>query len=499
MLQLSLPLVAPAPVAARQQESAVKPATLWACCYFPDVSLNVFSLKPSVAAVVFESFKGQLKVHSATLEAMAQGVQPGMTLTAAEVLCGELKSHRRDLDAEAQLLKKWADQALCFTAKVSGDFPQALLLEVGASLTLFGGLERLKTNLFNSLGDGSHYHWAVTPSPLGSWLLASENQSLEVLQVADLRSKLGKLPLQSLPIPEKQVVRLKKAGLRNLRDLWRLPVDGLARRYGQRLPMLLAQAAGEQLVPLSLHDQPRFFYAHREMPAPLLEQAHFFPAIESLVDQLISYLQQRASVVVVFELRFEHRQAAATRLVINLRQGSQRRAHLLLLIKERLSRLRLPEALLEIALRSDSIQPCRVTHADLFSHRSGGGDKPLTKAELQQTLQARLGARAVSFLHHSADHRPEVALRVTSGVPSDVFKGRQRPLWLLNEPQPINPSSYMLLDGRERIESGWWSDPAQGAAARRDYFQARDPLGRTLWLYQDLEQSGQWFLHGLFG
>jgi protein ImuB len=76
-----------------------------------------------------------------------------------------------------------------------------------------------------------------------------------------------------------------------------------------------------------------------------------------------------------------------------------------------------------------------------------------------------------------------------------------RPVWLLAEPQPLGArlaaQPWVLQDGPERIESGWWD----GGDVRRDYFVAETPAGERVWLYRDGRNGfgdGEWFLHGLF-
>ncbi|HQR12758.1 MAG TPA: DNA polymerase Y family protein, partial [Casimicrobiaceae bacterium] len=76
-----------------------------------------------------------------------------------------------------------------------------------------------------------------------------------------------------------------------------------------------------------------------------------------------------------------------------------------------------------------------------------------------------------------------------------------RPLWLLAEPQPLahlfEKTPWILRDGPERIESGWWD----GADVRRDYFIAESPEGELQWIYRDHRygiEDGEWFLHGVF-
>ena len=56
---------------------------------------------------------------------------------------------------------------------------------------------------------------------------------------------------------------------------------------------------------------------------------------------------------------------------------------------------------------------------------------------------------------------------------------------------------WVLRDGPERIESGWWD----GADVRRDYFVAENPRGEIVWIYRDHRygiDDGEWFLHGVF-
>jgi protein ImuB len=84
---------------------------------------------------------------------------------------------------------------------------------------------------------------------------------------------------------------------------------------------------------------------------------------------------------------------------------------------------------------------------------------------------------------------------------SPVFPGFPRPLWLLAEPEPLGhliaAQPWVLKDGPERIESGWWD----GRDVRRDYFVAANPRGETVWIYRDHRYAiddGEWFLHGVF-
>ena len=79
----------------------------------------------------------------------------------------------------------------------------------------------------------------------------------------------------------------------------------------------------------------------------------------------------------------------------------------------------------------------------------------------------------------------------------------RRPLWLFVEPRPLQVRAgqprfsgvLSLQEGPERIESGWWD----GNDVTRDYYVAENLEGERLWVFHDLQEGGQWFLHGVFG
>jgi protein ImuB len=112
------------------------------------------------------------------------------------------------------------------------------------------------------------------------------------------------------------------------------------------------------------------------------------------------------------------------------------------------------------------------------------------------------------------DHRPEHAIHI---VPLATEHGstrapalpsaQQRPLMILPAPQllpqhdehPGYGGRLALLAGPERIEAGWWDfGDSHRPTVHRDYFVARNERGQTLWIYRELKQPRQWFLHGFF-
>jgi protein ImuB len=225
--------------------------------------------------------------------------------------------------------------------------------------------------------------------------------------------------------------------------------------------------------------------------------------LQRLLRQLGGYLRARDAGAQQMRLGFIMPFAPIEWLELTLLQPSRDPEHLLRLWREKLERHRLSAPAEGLELKVDHLLPLEQVSQDLL----GAPNK--TDLEFMQTLERlrnRLGARVIRQPVCAADHRPERSGR------QRAFPARQhgddgpaplRPLWLLPRPRPLaqtgngGPSLHgplTLLNGPERIESGWWD----GGDQRRDYYVARSPRRQRLWIYRDLGQPPRWFLHGFF-
>lgn len=476
-------------------ENISRDVPLWLCAYLHRLPLEVFDLaNTDSAAAVVEERQGRPLLHAVSPKAVEQGLVPGMPLSAAYALCPTLRIESRSLERERCALSELAEQGLAFTPWVSLDFSQALLLEVRGSLGMFGGLGALTAKLEETLSARGHrVCCAATPAPFASWLLARSGREKKALHREELRSVLGGLPSVALGIDAHIHGRLQQAGISSLRDLWRLPRDGLVRRYGTRLLSLLDQAAGYRATPLRHFHLPPRFNGTVELPEETERLSHFFPAIELLIARLTEFLTERDAAVTQLRLNLTHRNGLQT----CLRQGSRRptrdRKHLMLLLRERLERMRLPAPVCAVELSSEIILPWTPVSADLFAEHTGD---PAEWQQMLDHIQARLGSSAVQSLHARADHRPEHAGQRTASAGESNAAPAERPFWLLPQPRALSCQELkVILPEAERIESGWWD--AEGI--RRDYHMAIDRRGSRVWIYRDLRAPDRWYLHGLFG
>ena len=481
-----------------QNEQCAKPRPqpdkLWLCAYFPDLALESLGLDLAQAIAIQETAKGHPILQALSVSARHYGIEPGMTPAAALALCPNLIIHLRDVELEKLAMQKLAQAAMTFSPWLSLDQPQCLLLEISSCLTLFGGAGNLREKLQHTLLKLNHRPViAITPSSEASLLLAKQGLEQLITDKRTLRSTLGRLPVNALTLDKKTIQRLQRTGIRQLADLWRLPRDGLARRYGKALLQQLDALAGQNNRVLNAYQPPASFYARRDMPVELERLEHLFPAIVQLADEFAAFLLIRDAAALGLKLEILHHALPTTSLELDFRTGSRNAKHWLNLLHEKLERSPLPAPVTALALSSNNIAPFQPERFTLFDDESLSNDGEW--CTVLDQLQARLGHSTLKQFSLQDDHRPERAMveQPTKSIQTQNLP--ERPLWLLSKPKPIDIRDLQLQPEIERIESGWWDN----ALIRRDYRMAKDKCGRKLWVFQDLNSSDNWFLHGLFG
>ncbi|WP_333689170.1 DNA polymerase Y family protein [Methylococcus capsulatus] len=472
--------------------SAAETAPLWLALCFPALALEALGITGPEPVAITEAGDGRLRVHNASAAAAAQGVAPGMALSEAQALCPGLTAVSRDPEAEQRVLSHLAERCLRFTPWISLDFPATLQLEVRGSLRLFGGPARLAGAARQvCAADGHAVQCGLAPTPMAAWLLARAGFPAPVLETEALRSVLGDLSIAALGIDDKLGGRLARAGLRVLRDLWRMPRDGLARRYGSDLLRRLDEVVGSRPQPLGRFHAPPRFRAERELAMETEDLTRVFPLVEALLTEFEGFLRSRDAVAAGLELELRHARAAPTRVCLMPRRAGRAARQFAALLRERLDRAALPGPVRGVLLQSADIQPFTLPTADLFTPGAAGGE---SWDELLDRLQARLGPQALRRPMLRADHRPERA-EFGNAPRSGEAARSPRPLWLLSRPRRLRDRDIRILPECERIETGWWD----GGPVRRDYHLAVDGVGARLWVYRDAGTAGPWHLHGLFG
>lgn len=511
-LVLPLPFTSTREGATAGRSSVAHTESLWLAVVFPQLALEALGGdREDSPCVVVEARRGHDLVHTASRAAQAAGVTACMPLNAAYVLCPTLHRYEYDATGERRRLGELALWSGRFTSRISIAPPRSLLLEIRGSLRLFGGLEALHARLHDELRTAWRHEFAsaIAPTATAALLLAQDGEGEIVLCHDALRSVLGPLPIEALPLDERRLRQLRNTGIRVLRDLWRLPWADLARRFGPELTDYLGRLLGETPDPRAGIPFPETFAADIHFPLECHDHGLLLSAAGRLLSELDGFLRRRDAGISRCAFHLYHPKGPPRVITVGTREVTREAPRLLQLLAEHLRRLRSHAVVTGIGLYAEDLQRFPAVNHVLPStaaNAAAPGRIP-DIARLLEQLQARLGHAAVGGVRAVADHRPEHAARpggIDSAVAAAVMDGTgtARPLWLLPQPQrlvqrrglPWRTGPLRLHHGPERIEGGWWA----GIDVRRDYYGAQDCHGSRLWIYRDLRDHGRWYLHGLF-
>jgi protein ImuB len=485
----------------------------FACLLLPSLALDVFArarTADDARPFVVSSGGHHPRVVAANDPARDAGIRRDQLISAALALAPNVALRDRDVAAEEAALADIATLLLAFTPNVSVAPPCAVLAEVERSARLFGGLPPLLAQLTHAVRDGG-YDVAVTlaPTPTAALLLARGGAASHAVDAAHLAHALAPLPLAALDLDADTLATLHAAGIATFGDVHALPRDGVARRFGAKVVDTLDRALGRVPDPRAPYRPPPRFSRRLALPAPADSSEALGFAAQRLVDDLARWLLVRGlgvlrlSLSLVHERYLRERGVAPTRATLALAAPSREPAHLVTLLRERLARVALPAAVESIVLATEETAPLAARNLGLLP----GSDAERARVPLLERLRARLGDDAVGTLVARDDHRPERAgcesamTTTEQAAPRPATPGPPRPLWLLDAPRALRDAleakPWVLRDGPERIESGWWD----GGDCRRDYFVAENHDGEIVWIYRDHRDGtddGEWFMHGLF-
>lgn len=437
------------------------------------------------------------------LQARAQAVRPGMTLSAACTLAPSLNYRARDPAAEAAALEQLAAWAGQFTPSVSLQPPWGLLLEIEGSLRLLGGIRRILAMIVRGAAEmGYTLTLGVAPTTTAAWLLARAGNEKIVTCKRMIEAGISPLPVAALDCGAQTLATLEAIGAKSIADLLRLPRDGLARRCGQGLLDQLDRARGALPEARKFYTPPPRFEATLELGADVTSAEALLFAAKRLLTQLAGYLAARCGGIQRFSLSLMPEDQAPTVLEIGLVTPTRESERLVALVRERLASHKLAAPVSRLRLEANDILALAGESGTLFA---GPANTSGDWAKLIERLRARLGTEAVRGLAPRDSHRPECAWQsIAPGAKSSTVPHKPRPLWLLDAPRALKEVASQphyhngplaLIAGPERIEAGWWD----GDDIKRDYFVAQTADHSTLWIFRERRQPGGWYLHGIFG
>lgn len=427
-----------------------------------------------------------------------------------------------------EVLHGVATWALQFTPKVAIS-EDAVLIEVDASVRLFGGKRALRNRVVQEGADLGVTSLAWATNSLAAHALA--RAGIENGFKRPLDELLDTLPMGALSAVLPHEGTLQRLGCRTLGDVRRLPRGGISRRFDKVLLAALDRAYGVQPEVHTWVELPETFSARLE----LMSRVEMAPALlfgaRRLLLQMCGWLAARHSGTAAFTLQWAHDSMRARdageggELTIRTAEPSRNLEHLCRLLAEHLAKVELEAGVGELRLAATEVVSLAEKSGSLLP------DETQTKESLQLVLEriaARLGPERVLRPVLTDDHRLEW-MQMWQPVPKPVQrKGidpdtMPQPTWVLPQPlklatrghRPLYQGALHLLTGPHRVEGGWWhrldkrSDVGSQAEdaleqrtghVQRDYWVALSEHAGVLWVYQERLASDEtaWYLHGVF-
>jgi len=471
---------------------------LWACLLLPHLALDGVLRRhptphlPLVLVTGPQQRRVLLDVNEAASNA---GLHSGQSLNAAHAILQHFIAIDHDPTLDDRMRRFLAAFAYRYSSMVSLEGDDAIVLEVEASLGLFGPWPQFEARLREDLNAlGFQHRIAVAPTPLGACVLAGAHDGMAITDELHLRNAIGKLPMVFSRLPDDKVAALSATGIRQIKQLFNLPRDALARRFKPELLAHLDRMIGTQPDPRLLYRPPDVFDERVELNYDIEHHPALLFPIKRLVNDLAAYLAGRDGGVQRFIIALEHENFADTHITVGLLSAERDGARLFELAKSRLEHTTIPEAVRGLRLIARELPPFVPAGRDLFDERPA---QALPWEALRDRFRARLGSDAVYQLNVHPDPRPEKTTRITSQLKKepDALLLPPRPTWLLDHPIPLRDYDLKVLSGPERIESGWWD----GGDVRRDYYVVQTSQGQRAWAFQPAGvNEGAWMLHGWF-
>jgi protein ImuB len=410
-----------------------------------------------------------------------------------------------------------ATWALQWTPRVA-IVDEAVVLEVLASVRLFGGLAALRDRVRAGAAELGVAHLAWAPTSAAA--LAFARAGVEDGFARPLAEGLDALPMEVLTAVRPHHPTLARLGCRTLGDVRRLPRGGISRRFDKGLLTALDQAYGQRSEAHEWKVLPDTFRARLELMSRVESAPALMFGARRLLVQMCGWLTARHSGAGGFNLRWAHdamRSKAAGEggeLTVRTGEATRNLDHFSRLLNEHLAKIKLQAPVGDLELLALDVQALEERSGSLLPDTVQAGQ---TLREVLERISARLGPDRVLRPVVQEDHRLRWMQRWQPAAEPRPRRSScttmPQPTWVLPEPlklavrehRPMYQGPLHLLLGPHRVEDGWWQrldgdGEAHTGYEQRDYWVALSEHAGVLWVFQErlADDEAAWYLHGVF-
>ncbi|MCL7743946.1 DNA polymerase Y family protein [Guyparkeria hydrothermalis] len=454
---------------------------------------------------------GRSRVVAVNRPAADMGIEAGQSLAvarsrhraAAPADAPPLRCLETDDETVSNWLAQWGEWAGTYTSRVtcpSGGSMPGLLLELGGSAALFGGLEALIRTVMHSLA--AHQltvRAAGAPHPRVAWALAvvADGGRPWLCDRRDQLAAISRLPLAALDWPGDWIERFEELGLMRLGDVRRLPRDGLGMRTAPALLEDLDRLFAERDWPLSDLEAPVRYAREVTLWDPASQIDRLLLLARAPLVGLAEFLRRRRLAVASFRVLLGHETGAATDLTLATAEPGRDESLWLEQLRLQLESVGGMPPVTRLRVEADRFVTPSAGQGSLFAD---DGERDRDERALWHRLRARLGEAAVGRLQRVPGLVPPLCSRsrpveaaALREVPALSAAASFRPLWWLEGPRRLDAPLRRRAE-IERVETAWWSAAEEAA----DYCAGELAGGRAVCLRRD-RQTTFWELIGFDG
>ena len=488
---------------------------LWLALSYPQLPLEVFD--PECASnsrpiLVLE----KNKIALCNTAAKKLNILPGSSLATAQAIQEELTYFDRDRLLEQKALTSLATKLYALSSQISMPSECAILLEIGASIRLFGSVDVLVRKAIGlSSTAGLQAVSGVAPTPQAALAFSYSNKN----KLSDIH--LTRSGIERAGITEKTINQLSDMGIETLEELTSLPFKEVGKRLGKDILRYLNELTGktqdiQQPIVLKKHFVKEIYclqpinnkselYEHRNAPLQLL--------LEQLCHWLL--INQLGCEMLIWEFEAHRardrssdtknkRTDKQVQMPVTFSAPQQEITKLLKMTKLRLDQKLLPKEVITVRLKADRLTDWQGDNRSLFealiSSEMGNSNEQKLDTALLDEINARLGDGSCKGIQSIRSPTPEHSWEFLGDLATNTYQGKhintlspykKRPLWLMDPPRYVELKDISLVVGPERIQSRWWSQLID-----RDYYIARHRNGAECWVFRNPEN--RWCIHGYF-
>lgn len=425
--------------------------------------------------------------------AVQQGVKLGMGLASASLIYPDLRLHEYNDKIENQALSHIANQLYLFTSDIALAPPKAIVLRVQNMLSLYGGLQNYWQVIQQSLGqEGVRYIAASAYSIQAAKILALSHQNIMCEQRENIEKKLLTCPLSSSDIDSKDLLKLSRIGVKTVGEMKQLPLAEIANRVSRFSMNAINELMGKQAARVKFYQPEPSYHDYVELLYDISLSSKLIPVITSCVNKLSEFLLLRNALSLSIDIRFFQREHESIKHTFNSIRPIFKTQDWIDIITLQLESIAFSSPVYALSVECAHYETANIANDDMFSKKS----THVAALTLLSRLQSKLGKHSVHKLQFVPDFRPEALSHrhdITRKSPSSNAKSifADRPGLLLKQPQALQ-MQVQVIQGPERIQTGWWDDQA----INRDYYIGQSQDGQQVWIFKT--PTKEWYLHGYF-